>query len=1001
MCLQAVAREAASMAPIHRENAFIADAGVTKLPPGDEWLFSGNMMKEVITAKGIKWHTRFVVLLQEYLTFSKHFEGSEADSSDHLPELEMSVENLRATFNDNDSNHDGELEMEEAKQAMMALNMFSTQQDFDRMFTLLDSDGSGTLDWTEFKVLVERQNVSQQILDCIPLSEITEVDFDIRKRNAGGQKGSFRGPHAADVGGGEHGFLQGLKTSVLGAVEAVTGLDLDGDGKTDNIVIPEYDPDTHELHLIIPTVEGGKNGGRVYVYVVPHEAAQEWVSSLTNACKEAAKRRQRRELEEVYGHSAWSYRRAQAAAIYNSFTFQMLTFVLITLGFIFDMAEAQVLPQDGSTEATTFFLLDIVITGAFTLELLVNLFAHSNNGFQPFFSRPANWFDGAIVLVSITNILLTTAGTEFGGDNTKLLRLLRIGRVVRLFSSLKDFQKLLTAITSSVLPVCNAFAILLTITAVYSVLGTTFFRNKNEEFFANFHTSLFTMVQVLTGDSWASGVSRSIFREGLTDPDVALFFVSYILIASVMLLNVVVAVLLDEFMQTVTRAKEEQERLEEIEQERRKITGCLDPLTRTLLTFEDEDDLTAKIDSIYDKLDEDCSGTLGFEELRDGLRDSLGLSNIYMTREDFDIVTENGRYVTQNEFNGRQFREMIKGELWRFSRRALNNVLSVTGDEQFRSTILMLKIFEISSSAADASILARLGSLQRKVDLIVGSNGGRDGGREDASFSRAGSSGLGPPGRVSTWEIAGERRADGSEGGGGGGEAPFLGGHLVPVVERLDRDMTRINAKLDLLLQERRPNGYDTHDDHSGAVAERDMTCINANLQERGGGGAGGGGEGGPLGEWTTCPLQRAHLKDVPSPKSAFKRKIRAGGSWPLKGASRPLRLSDSLPVTPLDGRGWTSLPESPLVRQNILGVSPLARNSLDAEEMRLRFQHAPPHSFENVRADVVTMEPPNPDVQTRYSTREGIAAQKVAQALTRGATVKAALARSPLRTVD
>ena len=38
----------------------------------------------------------------------------------------------------------------------------------------------------------------------------------------------------------------------------------------------------------------------------------------------------------------------------------------------------------------------------------------------------------------------------------------------------------------------------------------------------------------------------------------ALFFVTYILIAGVMLLNVVVAVLCDEFVQQVTRTQEEE-----------------------------------------------------------------------------------------------------------------------------------------------------------------------------------------------------------------------------------------------------------------------------------------------------------------------------------------------------------------------------------------------------------------------------------------------------------
>ena len=58
---------------------------------------------------------------------------------------------------------------------------------------------------------------------------------------------------------------------------------------------------------------------------------------------------------------------------------------------------------------------------------------------------------------------------------------------------------------------------------------------------------------MLSGDSWASGISRSLFAltgggSGKTETDVAFFFVSYLLINSVMLLNVVVAVLLDEFI---------------------------------------------------------------------------------------------------------------------------------------------------------------------------------------------------------------------------------------------------------------------------------------------------------------------------------------------------------------------------------------------------------------------------------------------------------------------
>ena len=89
----------------------------------------------------------------------------------------------------------------------------------------------------------------------------------------------------------------------------------------------------------------------------------------------------------------------------------------------------------------------------------------------------------------------------------------------------------------------NAFLMLLIVASIYAILGTSFFRTRAPEYFADFFTSLFTMFQVLSGDSWASAVSRGLFDvegggPGATEHAVAFFFISYVLINSVMLLNV-------------------------------------------------------------------------------------------------------------------------------------------------------------------------------------------------------------------------------------------------------------------------------------------------------------------------------------------------------------------------------------------------------------------------------------------------------------------------------
>ena len=121
-----------------------------------------------------------------------------------------------------------------------------------------------------------------------------------------------------------------------------------------------------------------------------------------------------------------------------------------------------------------------------------------------------------------------------------------------------------------------------------------------------------------------------------------------------MMLNVVVAILLDEFIATVTQEKEEAERLAKEERDRRKITGSLDAVAAELMMFENQKDLDAKISALFLKLDEDASGGLTFEELSIGLRESY--RNVHLTHDDFDLLSEHGMHLGPGgEFNSQQF----------------------------------------------------------------------------------------------------------------------------------------------------------------------------------------------------------------------------------------------------------------------------------------------------------------------------------------------------------
>ena len=175
-------------------------------------------------------------------------------------------------------------------------------------------------------------------------------------------------------------------------------------------------------------------------------------------------------------------------------------------------------------------------------------------------------------------------------------------------------------------------------------------------------------------------------------PLIALFFVSFILISNVLLLNVVVAVLQDEFLANVEREKVAAAHEEEALLAKQRVTGVLDPVTANLTSFQNAEDLCLKIDTIYRQLDSDGGGELSLE-FKAGLKTIPGMAKIHMTAEDFH--------------------GMMNTELNLYIFRGLCNVLKESDNVEFKQIVLMLKMIEKniqpsiaklgSSSAGDSS----------------------------------------------------------------------------------------------------------------------------------------------------------------------------------------------------------------------------------------------------------------------------------------------------------
>ena len=179
-----------------------------------------------------------------------------------------------------------------------------------------------------------------------------------------------------------------------------------------------------------------------------------------------------------------------------------------------------------------------------------------------------------------------------------------------------------------------------------------------------------------------------------------MYFVSYALVAGVFLINVVVAVLLDEFISSIQAGKEALEVAKAEEEDRRKRArrshGVLDPLTAHLSHFVSEKDLTSRIRETYERLDADGSGGLNLEEFQKGLKKLPTSSPIHILEDDFEVLTENGRLCNaRREFGSDQFQEIMREELKRYSQRVLANAMQETQSYETLAMMMTLKRLEL------------------------------------------------------------------------------------------------------------------------------------------------------------------------------------------------------------------------------------------------------------------------------------------------------------------
>ena len=194
-------------------------------------------------------------------------------------------------------------------------------------------------------------------------------------------------------------------------------------------------------------------------------------------------------------------------------------------------------------------VLDTLILAIFTIEIIIKMIALSPNPLR-FFKDGWNVFDFIIVAVCFL---------PFGGGYAAVLRLFRLLRVLRLVTVVPKLQILVGAILRS-LP-SMFYVTLALLFYIYAVVGVMFFRGNDPIHFSDLWTSMLSLFRVVTLEDWTdimyiqmygsdayAGYNQSV--EGLTiTPKAqpllgAAYFISFVLIGTMVMLNLVIGVVI-------------------------------------------------------------------------------------------------------------------------------------------------------------------------------------------------------------------------------------------------------------------------------------------------------------------------------------------------------------------------------------------------------------------------------------------------------------------------
>ena len=193
-------------------------------------------------------------------------------------------------------------------------------------------------------------------------------------------------------------------------------------------------------------------------------------------------------------------------------------------------------------EAGTFLtIVSEACVGIFVIELAIRITAYGSRP-QDFFRDGWNVFDFVVI---------TAAFVPGVRESTTLLRLARLLRVVRVVTVLPEFRVIVRGMARSLPPIGSLVLLGVLLMYVYGMVGWILFHEGDPENWGNLGDAMLTLFVMMTLENWPQIMDAAQQIHSWS----WIYFVSYILLASFLLFNILIAVVLTSM--EAARADEE------------------------------------------------------------------------------------------------------------------------------------------------------------------------------------------------------------------------------------------------------------------------------------------------------------------------------------------------------------------------------------------------------------------------------------------------------------